>query len=345
MNLLSNFSCQKLFTGLATALVFAACTPTYNAYISNYRFANASPVPDYHDLNYWAAHPHKKDPSDSIPTEIQTKNIDSVADVFFIHPTTYTGTKQNWNADINDAELNAKTDYSSILYQASVFNEHCRVFAPRYRQIHLKAFYTKEAEALKAFDMAYADVKNAFEFYLKHHHNNRPVIIAGHSQGALLCNRLMKEFFDGKPLQQKLVAAYIIGWPVAEQYFTNIPACTNQSQTGCFVSWRTYRKGHIPAYIQKENNLAVVTNPLSWTITNEYVSSEKNKGSVLRDFNKIIFNTTDAQVGKGVLWVNRPKFPGSIFFRTRNYHIADVNLYYMNIRENVAQRIASFKYR
>ncbi|MES2882742.1 MAG: DUF3089 domain-containing protein, partial [Bacteroidota bacterium] len=220
MNLLTNFSCQKLFSGLAVALVFAACTPKYNAYIANYQFANTSVVPGYNNLDYWAAHPYKKDPSDSIPAEIQTKNIDSLADVFFIHPTTYTGAKENWNADINDAALNAKTDYSSILYQASVFNEHCRVFAPRYRQVHLKAFYTKDAEARKAFDTAYADVKKAFEFYLQHHNNNRPVIIAGHSQGALLCKSLLAEFFDGKPLQQKLVAAYVIGWPVPEKYFT-----------------------------------------------------------------------------------------------------------------------------
>ena len=98
-------------------------------------------IPDYNKPVYWAAHPWKSDPSDSLPELLLTDKNDSLVDVFFIHPTTYTGTRQEWNADINNAYINAKTDYSSILYQASVFNQHCRIFAPRYRQAHLSAFF------------------------------------------------------------------------------------------------------------------------------------------------------------------------------------------------------------
>ncbi len=54
-----------------------------------------------------------------------------------------------WNADIDDEKINSKTDKASILYQASVFNKYCRVFAPRYRQANLEAFYTKNKEAGK----------------------------------------------------------------------------------------------------------------------------------------------------------------------------------------------------
>ena len=49
-----------------------------------------------------------------------------------------------WNADIDNEELNEKTDNSTILYQASVFNKYCRVFAPRYRQANLQAFFTSD---------------------------------------------------------------------------------------------------------------------------------------------------------------------------------------------------------
>ena len=53
---------------------------------------NDSPVfepIDYNNLNYWAAHPDKKDNADRIPgTEILAKsNLE--ADVFFVHPTIY----------------------------------------------------------------------------------------------------------------------------------------------------------------------------------------------------------------------------------------------------------------
>ena len=70
-----------------------------------------------------------------------------------------------WNAAIDDSALSEKTDYSTILYQASVFNQNCRVFAPRYRQAHLRAFFSdKKLNAMAAFDIAYSDVKTAFEY-------------------------------------------------------------------------------------------------------------------------------------------------------------------------------------
>src|SRR5215217_3672153 len=161
-----------------------SCSNKYKAFLSGYQFSSASTVPKYNHLDYWAAHPWKKDPSDSIPSDLINKELDSLVDVFFIYPTTYIEKKAGWNADINDAYLNAKTDYSTILYQASVFNQHCRVFAPRYRQAHLSAFFINDSTAQAAFDTAYADIKTAFRFYLEHDHHNRPLIIAGHSQGA-----------------------------------------------------------------------------------------------------------------------------------------------------------------
>ena len=151
-----------------------------------------------------------------------------------------------------------------------------------------------------------------------------------------------KEFFDGKPLFKYLVAAYVVGWPVPKNYFSSLDVCRDSLQTGCFCSWRTFRKDYIPDYILNEEPRSWVTNPLSWQTNEEGVGRELNKGSILRDFNQLVMNTTDAQVHGGVLWVNRPKFPGSVFFTTKNYHIGDINLYYMNLRHNIGQRIASW---
>ncbi len=299
--------------------------------------------PDYNYLAFWAAHPRKWSPADSIPLALVQEKRDIIADVFFIHPTTYTGLKQDWNADVNNSSINNKTDYTTILYQASVFNQHCRVFAPRYRQVHISAFFIHTKASLSAFDTAYADIKNAFENYLKFYNHGRPIILAGHSQGAKMAEQLLKEFFDGKPLQNKLVAAYIIGWPLPRNYFSAIPVCASPNQTGCFCGWRTYRKEYIPAYIQNETTLSYVTNPLSWDTSRSPISKDKNIGSLLKNFNQIIPHTTGAQVHKGVLWIDRPKFRGSFLFRTKNYHIADLNLFYMNLRKNISDRIDAFK--
>lgn len=329
-----------LFFFLACCLL--GCSPSYNKYLSHYNFSNRSTIPNYANINYWAAHPWKNDPSDSIPKDIKNRERDSLADVFFIYPTTYTKEKIAWNADINDASLNAKTDYSSILYQASVFNQHCRVFAPRYRQAHLSAFYTNSTAATAAFDTAYADIRNAFKFYLQHYNHSQPIFIAGHSQGAMLAKRLLQEFFDDKPLQQKLIAAYIVGWPIAPGSFKQLTVCSTPTQTGGFCGWRTFRKNYVPEYVKKEDFTSYVTNPLTWKTTTEYASREQNEGSVLRNFNEVELHTTDAQIYKGILWINKPKFPGAFLFRIRNYHIADINLFYMNLRENVQQRIFAY---
>lgn len=312
--------------------------------MSGYPFRSANGAPDFSQPDYWAAHPWKQDPSDSIPAFLKNETRDTLADVFFLHPTTYTKQKDsiNSNAMIDDAYINAKTDYSTILYQASVFNQHCRVFAPRYRQAHIQNFYSSDTSKNKAaFEQAYTDIKTAFEYYLTHYNQGRPVIIAGHSQGAFLGERLLKEFFENKPLARQLVAAYIIGWPVPGHYYSALTVCKEPAQTGCICSWRTYRKGYRPPYMQKETDTAWVTNPLSWTTSTGFISRKQNKGAVVR-FNKLYKKSTDAQISNGLLQTRKPRFPWSFLYRSKNYHVGDINLYYMDIRQNVEQRIFSY---
>jgi hypothetical protein len=325
-------------------ILFYSCNK-YKPYLSKYDFKSTDGKPDYSQLNYWAAHPWKWDPSDSIPGPLRHEIKDSMVDVFFLHPTTHTKKrkKKQSNAPIDDAYINAKTDYSTILYQASVFNEQCRVFSPRYRQAHINTFLKKQDEKTRqTFDLAYQDLRHAFEYYLQHWNNGRPIIIAGHSQGSKLGEQLLKEFFEDKPLQNKLVAAYLTGWGVPKEYFTTLQMCKDSFQTGCICSWRTLRKGFIPYFLKDENGNSYATNPLTWVTTEEYASRKLNRGSVLMNFNKVYKNTTDAQISNGLLFVKSPKFPGSFFYLTKNYHIGDINLYYLNLRDNVRQRIGYY---
>lgn len=331
-------------------VLFSGCSKSYYKYAARYQFPQTVTVPDYSDLNYWAAHPYKKDPSDSVPKPLR-KNFspDSTVDVFFIHPTTYTDNARpfGWNAPLSDAILAAKTDYSTILFQASIFNEAGRVFAPRYRQANLSAYFPVSApdtaEALKAFELAYHDVKKAFQWYLENYNQGRPVIIAAHSQGTTHGKRLVKEFFDGTALQPQLIAAYLVGIPVEPNWFASIKPCENPKQTGCLLSWRTYKYGYAPVYVQKENYKAIVTNPLTWSNTDTIANRKENEGGVVTAFNSIVKKVAGAKNASGILWTHKPHFFGNLFFRTKNYHVGDFNLYYMSIRNNVKQRITAYK--
>lgn len=335
----------KIFLFLVLVFLNFSCSKKNFSSAPEYQFTSADKKPDYSNLNYWAAHPWKKDPSDSVPKPLRKSFYkDSSVDVFFIHPTTLTADEDGrWNADIDDAVINSKTDYSTILYQASVFNEQCRVFAPRYRQAHLKAFFIPDSVSKQYFDLAYEDVKNAFEYYLLHFNNGRPIIIASHSQGTKHAARLLKEYFEGKSLKNKLVCAYIIGLPVPENYFTSIAACKDAASTGCIVSWRTYKRGYTePVFVAKESFKAIVVNPLSWTSDTSFIPSLKNDGGVLLKFNKIVPHAVNASIHQNVLWTCKPNMFGKIFLTKKNFHVGDINLFYMNIRENVKTRIGAF---
>ncbi|MBL7742263.1 MAG: DUF3089 domain-containing protein [Chitinophagaceae bacterium] len=337
---------SRLIIFIFAISLFLSCSDKYKAFKSNYSFISKEGKPDYGDLNYWAAHPSKWDPSDSIPKPLHNESRDSLVDIFFLHPTTYTRRIKATNAAIDDKYLNAKTDYSTILYQASVFNQQSRVFSPRYRQASIKVFFSKDEEQNEqAFTVAYADIKIAFEYYLQHWNKGRPIIIAGHSQGSKFAERLLKDYFEDKPLHNKLVVAYITGWSVPKELFTTLKMCADSLQTGCICSWRTLRNGYVPSYLKFERGNSFVTNPLTWTINDQYASRSLNKGSILAKFNKLYKHTTDAKIGNGFLYVKRPRFPWSFLYLTKNYHIGDINLFYMNIRENIRQRIISFNKR
>jgi len=340
-----------LYLFVLSTLVFSCSTQKQSITANEaYQFkALNNGKPDYSDLHYWAAHPYKKDPSDSVPKPLLSNyQKDSAVDIFFVHPTTYTDASKiiGWNALIDDATINAKTDYSPILFQASVFNAAGRIFAPRYRQAHLSAYYAKTAQdssdAIAAFELAYQDIKAAFEYYLAHNNAGRPIIIASHSQGSTHTKRLLKEFFENKPLYSKLVAAYIIGMPVPINFYTAIPSCNLPNQTGCICSWRTYKQGYIPEDITQEKNKAIVTNPLSWDATKTNMDRNDNKGGILLKFNSLVTNVASATISDGVLWTVKPHFFGNIFYTTKNYHIADYNLYYLSIRENAQTRINAY---
>lgn len=313
-----------------------------------FQLVEAPTPPNYELPSACAAHPLTVDAADRSPDSevLPNRQKEAEADVFFLHPTTYTGKRgeRGWNGAIYDPELRQRTDEGPILYQATIFNGAGRVFAPRYRQAHLHAYYEEkdEGSVSRAFDLAYSDLQAAFEYYLQHHNEGRPIIIAAHSQGATHAKRLLREYFDGRPLQRQLVVAYLVGMPVPSDFFEFIKACGGPDEIGCFCSWRTWRHGSYPDQYDAQNNIAV-TNPLNWTTTDAYAPPSQNEGAVLKDFDKVIPAVADAQVQNGVLWTRKPKFPGSWLILRANYHIGDYNLYYVNVRNNAIRRLNAYR--
>jgi hypothetical protein len=288
-----------------------------------------------------------EDMADLVPGrgELKDGQANAKVDVFFVYPTIYNAEQDPtfpWFADVNDAELNDKIANSTIKYQATVFNGAAKVYSPLYRQAHVSVFVSDSSIREPALNLAYMDVKRAFEHYLENWNQNRPIIIAAHSQGTVHAAQLLQEYFEGKPLLKKLVAAYIIGMPVQRDHFEQLPLCDDPDQIGCWMTWNTYINDFYPSYHEYWYTNAATVNPLNWTTGEQWVSSEQNLGGVLKNFKKIRPGVTDAKNQDGMLWIHKPRFFGNFLLKWNRYHTVDYNLFYMNIRENVARRVSNY---
>jgi len=345
-NMLFSF-CLLLFLIAACRLPDMSDRFKPNMVLSAFDTTPQPPIPDYSNTYHWAALPWQNDGADLTPNGLSNNQATAEVDLFFIYPTIFLEKPTDayrWNAAIENKELNKQIDESTLKFQASVFNGSCKIYAPKYRQAHISAYFTSnKMDGQKALNLAYEDVKQAFTYYLKKWNQGRPFIIAGHSQGTQHAGRLIKELVVGTEFEKQLVCAYLVGMPVAPEYFKEFKLCQKPNDVNCFCSWNTFAKNYIPSDLEKRGlDKALIINPLSFDIEKPKVNKKENKGGLSWKFEKLIPHINDAEVHQGLLWVSKPKVPGRIFIKAKNYHVADYNLFYLNIRENVALRCQTF---
>lgn len=169
---------------------------------------------------------------------------DPPVDCFYIYPTLSLDNAAN--ADWAEGPEEGRV----IHQQLARFADVCRVYAPKYRQITMLGTSGRlpRDTVLAAFRTAYGDVADAWAYYLANHNQGRGVILIGHSQGSRMLTSLIKNEIDGKPAQQRIVAAYLNGTSVVVPKgetvggdFKSMPLCSNVEQVGCIVAYRSFR--------------------------------------------------------------------------------------------------------
>ena len=313
------------------------CKISYNTY--DFDKSPEIVKPNYSDKDSWAVLP------ENIPDEISIFNIDEnkkEADVFFIYPTLIDSKNQReWNSDIWDEDIRNDVINRPVKYQASAWLDAGNLYVPYYRQAHIRVFNDKfRVDGDKALNLAYNDIKEAFTYYLENFNNDKPFIIASHSQGTVHAKRLIAEFIDGKELQKKLIAAYLVGIKVFEDEFKNIKPMNSANETGGFVTWNTFKFNKYPRKDNYENWFkgGVTTNPITWDDSKE-TKKDLHKGLLYRDL-KIFSQNIDIKLIDGIVWSTVPNVPGKILLQTvRSYHFADINLFWVDIRENAKLRV------
>lgn len=289
---------------------------------------------DYSNSKNWAVLPGK------YPKNIQIYKVekpqDSI-DVFYVYPTLIVSHKdKRWNVPIEDTIQKNKILNSAVRYQASAWANAGNLYIPYYRQAHVRAYSNLENGGKVALLLAYSDVKKAFEYYLKNHNRGKGIILAGHSQGSTHIGMLLQEFFNGKPLQNQLVAAYIPGIGFDKNQFGSIPLMVHPEQTGGFVAWNTFKKKFDEKNYKWYKGKAVI-NPVTWDTT-KIAKRELHKGFLYSN-GKMYKNSFETHKDNGVIWISAPHFPYRyLTFIMRNYHVGDVNLFWEDIRENALLR-------
>jgi len=313
------------------------CKISYNTY--DFDKSPEIVKPNYSNKDSWAVLP------ENIPDEISIFNIDEnkkEADVFYIYPTLIDSKNQReWNSDIWNEDIRNDVINRPVKYQASAWLDAGNLYVPYYRQAHIRVFNDKfRVDGDKALNLAYNDIKEAFTYYLENFNNNKPFIIASHSQGTVHAKRLIAEFIDGKELQKKLIAAYLVGIKVFEDEFKNIKPMNSANETGGFVTWNTFKFNKYPRKDNYENWFkgGVTTNPITWDDSKE-TKKDLHKGLLYRDL-KIFSQNIDIKLIDGIVWSSIPNVPGKILLQTvRSYHFADINLFWVDIRENAKLRV------
>ncbi|GGB92163.1 hypothetical protein GCM10011494_08170 [Novosphingobium endophyticum] len=291
--------------------------------------------------------------------------------VFFIHPTSYID-RQAWNASLDDPTSRERAALF-VKGMASPFNASAQIWAPRYRQAAIGAFLTDDPQADKAIDLAYGDVLAAFDVFARSVPAGEPIVLAGHSQGAFLLRRLLRDRIAGTPLAGRIAAAYVMGWPVSIEHdlpLMGLPACDGADQAGCVMSWLTVadpaETGQlVKAYLRRDGldgeslgamtsdgleakSPFLCTNPLTGTRDGK-ADADANLGTLVPDF----------KTGEGSLapravpaWCADDHFLhigpspgldlGPYVLPGNNYHLYDVTLFWGNLRADFERRVAAW---
>lgn len=346
---------------LAVALVWrlagdwmmrAAFTPS-----SGFDVAAIPPAPDYAADTAWVSRPGMvraggTDPALWVPEGYAAAPRPPAA-LFFVSPTAFLD-RTRWNAPLDDVETNDRLD-TFIRMQATVFNGIAGIWAPRYRQAAIGAFYTPGEDADQALDVAYGDVVRAFDAFLAAQPADTPLILAGHSQGSRHLLHLLRERHGD--LADRLVAVYAAGWPVVLPQDTDaigLPACTIAEQTGCVLSWQTYaangdvqkaltEMARVPDLSGKPMGAGATmacTNPL--TGTEAPAGPEANSGTLFGNVLEPRRVGARCDAGGLLLIEPAPSDIGPYVMPGGNYHVYDYALFWARLRSDAEARLSAF---
>jgi hypothetical protein len=287
---------------------------------------------------------------------LKLPKVTKAVDCFYVYPTEYEDDSKGapMFADIKDMGTRLKIENTYRL-QGTAYEDCANVFAPLYRQVNMHYLSTLPATERDAAlnSTPKTDVFAALDYYFENLNGGRPFILAGHSQGSIMQGYVLGEYMKAHPdYLKRMIAAYVIGYSITEEALKDNPHlkfAEGADDTGVIVSWNTEGPGNTNNIVVLPGAISI--NPLNWKRDETYASAEENLGGLI--FNEkildyeIVPHVADAKIDlkRGVVITTTKAvdpMPGKVF-GTASYHEDDYALYYNNIKENVATRVAAYQ--
>lgn len=276
------------------------------------------------------------------------------ADVFFICPTVYGGDEDSFNMPMDDED--AKSDFlGATNMEKGIYDSDARFFAPYYRQAGLNVYELPAEDREEYLALAYADIKEAFLYYLEHYNNGRPIILAGFSQGGDMSIRLLKDCFAEEEVNELLVACYAIGWSVSEEDLDQYPHlrfASGEDDTGVIISFNSEAESVTDSLMIPAGTHTLAINPLNWKTDSTPAGKEENLGACFTDYSGNIITEIPQLTGayidpqRGALKVpdvTPEEYPPVLsIFSDGIYHLYDYQFFYRNLQENVEVRLNAY---
>lgn len=299
----------------------------------------AAQTPDYNDGGSWA---------------YWRVGEGKAADLFIICPTVDLGTDGHTNMSLADEQTKANF-VGALNMERGIYEQHCRMYAPYYRQAVLADYDLPIKEAEPYFNLAYKDVRAAFVYYMQHENNGRPFVLAGFSQGAEICLRLLKEFGNEDFVKNNMVACYAIGWRFTPQEAAEYPyiqPAKYADDLGKVIIFNSEAPEVTSSAIVPEGVKTFAINPLTWSCGSQKAPKTLNAGACFTDYSGAVVREVPQLTGcyidsvRGTLKVtdvDKKEFvPGLPLFTEGVYHIYDYQFFYRNLQQNVNLRIKTF---
>ena len=277
---------------------------------------------------------------------------DKPADLFLICPTV--DVRDEFNMAMDDEKTKANF-LGALNMERGIYEGSARMYAPYYRQAAMKAYAMTAEEREPYLQIAYEDVSAAFAWYLEHENGGRPIVLAGFSQGADMCYRLLAEYFGREELQDQLVAVYAIGWPCTPEMtekYPQIRPATGEDDVGVVISFDCEAPEVKETFIVPAGTGAYAINPLNWRTDGTPADRSENPGSCFTDYSGAVTREEAELCGcyideaRGVLKVTDlsaadwpPIVPG---LPEGAYHVYDYQFFYRALQANVQTRVEAY---